>query len=337
MKLRTCGLPVIAGTALLALVASEPAAHAQRVTFTYTGKIVTYKVRATGLYQITAYGAQGSENAGYLNPPGNNVTSPGGLGAEIGGDFELDAGDVLQIAVGGVGTDNGGGGGSFVVGLGNTPLVIAGGGGAGGFSVINLMTGAKVAVPGGGGLTGPDGGGAEPSQPPPNGTNGNGGAAGVFVGAASGGGGGGFLSAGGHAVEGGTGGSAFPGLAGGTAGGGFGGGGGGASGSGPGGGGGYSGGAGGGVHEATDAPGPGQGGGSFDVGTDQILNAGTQAGDGEVVIKTIFLGTSGKPNCHGDVVSALAQQYGGQAAAAAALGYSSVSVLQNAIAEYCAG
>jgi hypothetical protein len=33
----------------------------------------------------------------------------------------------------------------------------------------------------------------------------------------------------------------------------------------------------------------------------------------------------------------LAQQYGGLAAAAATLGYSSVQVLQNAIAAYCVG
>jgi YVTN family beta-propeller protein len=50
-----------------------------------------------------------------------------------------------------------------------------------------------------------------------------------------------------------------------------------------------------------------------------------------------FAGTPGQPNCHGQSVSALAQQYGGLPSAAAALGYSSVQVLQNAIAEYCAG
>jgi YVTN family beta-propeller protein len=49
-----------------------------------------------------------------------------------------------------------------------------------------------------------------------------------------------------------------------------------------------------------------------------------------------FAGTPGKANCHGQSVSALARQYGGLDAAAAALGYSSVPVLQNAIAEHCA-
>jgi uncharacterized repeat protein (TIGR03803 family) len=59
------------------------------------------------------------------------------------------------------------------------------------------------------------------------------------------------------------------------------------------------------------------------------------SGSGFVVPAT-FTGIPGKPNCHGKSVSALARQYGGLSAAAAALGYSSVRVLQNAIAAYCA-
>ena len=50
-----------------------------------------------------------------------------------------------------------------------------------------------------------------------------------------------------------------------------------------------------------------------------------------------FAGTPGRANCRGQSVSALAQQYGGLAAAAAALHYSSVQMLQNDIAVYCAG
>ena len=50
-----------------------------------------------------------------------------------------------------------------------------------------------------------------------------------------------------------------------------------------------------------------------------------------------FAGTPGRANCRGQSVSALAQKYGGLPAAATALGYSSVQVLQNAIAEFCAG
>ena len=55
------------------------------------------------------------------------------------------------------------------------------------------------------------------------------------------------------------------------------------------------------------------------------------------VVPITFAGMPGKPNCHGQSVSALAKQYGGLDAAAAALGYSSVQVLQNAVAVYCAG
>jgi hypothetical protein len=105
-------------------------------------------VPETGLYQIVAFGAQGGSGVG-----GFGFVSAGGRGAEIGGNFILTAGEVLQIAVGGAGSDSpsfcGGGGGTFVVGPGNMPLVIAGGGAGGGNHIL-----------GGGGLTGPDGGGA---------------------------------------------------------------------------------------------------------------------------------------------------------------------------------
>jgi len=45
----------------------------------------------------------------------------------------------------------------------------------------------------------------------------------------------------------------------------------------------------------------------------------------------------GFSNCHGQSVSALAQQFGGLSAAAAALGYSSVKALQDAIRAFCKG
>lgn len=319
----------LAGTTLLALLALEPAAHAQRVNFAYTGKVVTYTVPATGLYQITAYGAQGGTGGSQ---------GIGGLGAEIAGDFTLTLGEVLQIAVGQVGLSSdltgGGGGGTFVVANGS-PLLIAGGGGGGsaGSEYFGPM-------PGGGGLIGQNGGGTGVGQNGGGGINGNGGnwgdAGGVGIGG-GGGGGAGFYSSGiSNPFFGGEGTGGLDwleGLAGGIVGGGFGGGGGAACGAG--GGGGYSGGAGGGQFASGCYP--GGGGGSFDAGIDQILTAGTQTGDGEVVINTIFVGTPGKPNCHGEVVSNLAQQYGGLDAAAAALGYSSVQVLQSGIATYCAG
>jgi uncharacterized repeat protein (TIGR03803 family) len=62
----------------------------------------------------------------------------------------------------------------------------------------------------------------------------------------------------------------------------------------------------------------------------EIINSG-------FVVPAIFAGTPENPNCKGKSVSALARQYGGLNAAAAALGYPSVRALQNAIVEYCEG
>jgi hypothetical protein len=319
-------LLLFAGTAFLGLAAFEPAVHAQRVNFTYTGSLVTYTVPKTGLYQIIAFGAQGGNSHSFSGGSG-----AGGLGAEIGGNFSLTAGEILQIAVGGIGVSapstrlagGGGGGGSFVVAQGNTPLVIAGGGGGGGEFDGNGI------VPGGGGLTGPDGGSADR----PGSTGGNGGPAGVLP--DGGGGGGGFLSPGGTGFSGDTGGGAFPGLAGGSGAfsGGFGGGGG--SNGGGAGGDGYSGGGG---SCSAGGCGSGGGGGSIDAGTNQILVADLQTGNGEVVILAIspeFAGTPGKSNCNGQSVSALDKQYGGLNAAASALGFASVKALQDAIEDYC--
>ena len=104
---------LLAGTSLLALLAWDPAARAVPFDFTYTGSLVTFTVPTTDTYQITAFGAQG----------GSGAYAGGGRGAEIGGDFALTAGEVLQIAVGGAGSNqlyggSGGGGGSFVIGPG---------------------------------------------------------------------------------------------------------------------------------------------------------------------------------------------------------------------------
>jgi len=46
-------------------------------------------------------------------------------------------------------------------------------------------------------------------------------------------------------------------------------------------------------------------------------------------------GTTGRANCHGKTVSALARQFGGIHAASSALGYSSVQALQDAITVFC--
>jgi uncharacterized membrane protein len=66
-------------------------------------------------------------------------------------------------------------------------------------------------------------------------------------------------------------------------------------------------------------------------------STGHEAHHGFLAVPIAFAGMPGRPNCHGKSVSALARQYGGLDAAAAALGFSSVSVLQNAISAFCAG
>jgi PEP-CTERM motif len=262
---------MLAGTAFLGLAAAGSATNATVFDFDYTGSLVNFAIPTTGAYQILAFGAQGGNSEIRAGSFG-----VGGLGAEIGGDFHLTAGETLQIAVGGIGGSGsgggGGGGGTFVVGPDNAPLVIAGAGGGGGIA-------GTTPLPSQGGLTGPDGGGFFLNGVFNGGTNGNGGGAGFPLG--GGGGGGGFFSAGGNPLTGGTGGGAFPALDGGLLGGGFGGGG-GSSGGGAGGGGGYSGG-GGGDHSPL-GDGPGGGAGSFDAGTDQILVADFRTGNGEVII-----------------------------------------------------
>jgi hypothetical protein len=233
--------------------------------FTFTGSVQQFTAPTTGFYDIVAFGASG----------GNGNTS-GGLGAEMGGDFTLMAGEILDIYVGGVGQTfyrdpGGGGGGTFVVVDSTTsPLVIAGGGGGGG-NATNGQPGLTTVV-----------------------NMGQGGPAGANTG---GGGGGGFISpsnGGGPTLVPYEGGGGFPGLAGGmgfffglqlSGNGGYGGGGGGGQGAG-GGGGGYGGGAGGNYFLGAG----GQGGGSFlghDV-VDALAVSGENSGNGSVSITPVI-------------------------------------------------
>lgn len=280
---------LVGSTALLALAASvNGASAAPTVTFAYNGGFQTFTAPTTGTYDILAFGAMG----------GNARIGPaGGLGAEVGGDFLLSAGEVLQIAVGGAGVSGpdfavgGGGGGSFVVAPGGTPLVIAGGGGGASFG--NSGGGAG----GGGGQIGQSGGNGNGTGGGSGGTGGSGGGAGSGEG---GGGGGGFTTAGGAGAGGGGagGGSYLGGLAGGVSNdsqvgsGGFGGGGAGGAGAGAGGGGGYSGGGGGfGFGGGASAFKGGGGGGSFDgsvlMNADFTELAGVRTGDGQVTINFV--------------------------------------------------
>jgi len=105
--------------------------------YAYSGAPQFVTVDATGEYELTAYGAQGGSAGAYA----------GGNGAAVQADFNLTAGEHLEIIVGGEGGtgDNpssyavgaGGGGGTFILantGPGGTYqlLEVAGGGGGGG-------------------------------------------------------------------------------------------------------------------------------------------------------------------------------------------------------------
>jgi hypothetical protein len=70
--------------------------------------------------------------------------------------------------------------------------------------------------------------------------------------------------------------------------------------------------------------------GAFSI--DEIRIGSTYA---DVTPRSAFAGTPGAANCHGKSVSALAQQFGGLASAASALGYASVAALQDAITGFC--
>jgi len=71
------------------------------------------------------------------------------------------------------------------------------------------------------------------------------------------------------------------------------------------------------------------------IGTD-IIDGGTFNMAYSLTGDTIpAAGTPGQANCHGETVSALAQQFGGMKKAAAALGFSSVSSLQEGLRTFC--
>ncbi|MCJ2041351.1 glycine rich domain-containing protein, partial [Methylobacterium sp. J-059] len=102
-------------------------AAAQSMTYNYSGSTATYTTPFTGIFTITAYGAQGGSGS-----------VAGGKGAQASGIFNLTGNEELTVAVGGVGTykvfSGGGGGGSFIIAPNATPLVVAGGGGGAGYS-----------------------------------------------------------------------------------------------------------------------------------------------------------------------------------------------------------
>jgi len=159
----------------LALMALAAPAAADTVPFVDTTPgSTTFTAPEAGVYDILAFGAQGGNSGG-----------DGGLGAEVGGDFRLTAGEVLSIVVGVDGNGpqvfgftGDGGGGTLVLTSTGTALLIAGGGGGasdesdGGPGLISGNGGNAYGGPGGnGGVDGSDGGAGDA----PDGAGGGGG------------------------------------------------------------------------------------------------------------------------------------------------------------------
>jgi hypothetical protein len=108
-------------------------------TFNYTGTLDTMNITTTGIYTIDAFGAQGGKTYSIL----------GGLGGNLQANFNLSAGTILSIIIGGKGGDGreglnyaqdgsgGGGGGTFVatkLSSGTPTILLSAGGGFGGVS-----------------------------------------------------------------------------------------------------------------------------------------------------------------------------------------------------------
>ncbi len=90
---------------------------------TVDGGIQQWIVPASGTYTIDVHGAKGGDS----NWSGNAYV--GGLGAKMQGQFALEAGQILNILVGQVGTsssEGGGGGGTYVAKADETPLIVYG-------------------------------------------------------------------------------------------------------------------------------------------------------------------------------------------------------------------
>ncbi len=158
MRTLACGV-----SALALLTLTAPAAADTVPSTDTTPGSTTFTAPVTGVYDILAFGAQGGAGR-----DGRDFES-GGLGAEVGGDFNLTAGEVLSVVIGGMGGGGAGlsaGGGGAGSGEGGSGLMTGDGGGAGGASGIGGFSG------GGGGLDGAGdaGGGPAASAAAPAGT-----------------------------------------------------------------------------------------------------------------------------------------------------------------------
>ena len=81
----------------------------------------------------------------------------------------------------------------------------------------------------------------------------------------------------------------------------------------------------------------------IDAATNTLIGSPIPVGDRPVAFGVFiqpaptFAGVAGSKNCRGTSVSALATKFGGLDAAAAALGFSTVQTLQDAIRTFCEG
>jgi hypothetical protein len=294
--------------------------HNQTNIYLFTGSETNVTLNP-GLYEITAYGAQGGQPYTVFFYGGGGVFAGGAsLGAEMKAEFNFTTRTTLTLLIGGAGYNGGdispvaggGGGGSFVVN-GSTPLVIAGGGGGGGGGNGGGGSGYNGNVGTGGG----NGAGGYPGYGGSGGSAGSGGSypSDSYTSAMSGGGGGGGFSGDGSGegfgslggldgssfLDGGAGGAGNDPINGvyGSGDGGYGGGGGGGipleddDGFGGGGGGGYSGGGGGSGEDDTYIGAGGGGGSIIDSSAVAILaeSSGVASPDnspnGEIIITTI--------------------------------------------------
>jgi hypothetical protein len=193
---RKMAFTAIVATATVTLAPSPQAAQAATLaTFDFTGNRETFLVPTTGIYTISGFGAQG----------GSSYAGIGGLGGSVSADFNLTAGQILDILVGGRGFDGfdglggGGGGGTYAVLPNGIPILVAGGGGGrnGGVTPSDGRNGGSI-------INGISSGGGDGSSGGGGGGFGGGGSSGFDLGSvggdsffSGGGGGGGFGGGGG--------------------------------------------------------------------------------------------------------------------------------------------
>ena len=123
MPVKTTLAATLVSSSMCTAVYASPVVFDQTVAGSYT-----FNVPTSGLYDFALFGAAGG------NTTNGTTNGAGGSGAAVTARFDLQAGQTLAIAVGGVGGNQfyvgSGGGGSFVSNAGTLLAVAGGGGGA---------------------------------------------------------------------------------------------------------------------------------------------------------------------------------------------------------------